>query len=101
MAITENKPCEYCLSAFNDSELEPGKDFSSMPLCGNESFRLMLNAGNGKPVTLTAEKLTLQRWVTVGSIEPDFCPVCGRDLREEKRNYHCSKTEMLGYYFTI
>lgn len=78
------KMCKYCHNARVDEELNDYNDFSSYTIGLSEmSHRVMFSAGNGKRCRIVFESYTGKFWIPIGYFEPDFCPFCGRDLRND------------------
>lgn len=42
--------------------------------------RLLMRSGGDMPLIILSEKLSQNRWYTLGVYIPKFCPECGRKL---------------------
>ena len=82
--MIEIKMCEYCHNAWIDDELTDENDFGSYTIGLSEmSYRIMFNSGFGKRCRIVFESFDGKLWQLIGYFEPDFCPFCGRDLRND------------------
>lgn len=82
-----NKPCYMCINARVVPELTDETDLSYHPVgdCDN-GFRIMIGSGNRRPMRILFEQWNGEYWRSVGVYDPKFCPNCGRELSEYRRN---------------
>lgn len=77
------QPCHMCNNARVDSELTDQDDLSYHMLDNScRGYRIMIGAGDGKPVRFLFEKREGDQWSTVSTYKPQYCPNCGRELLE-------------------
>lgn len=84
-AETKETPCFMCNNARVCDELTDDNDLSYHSVgCCEKGFRLLLRAGDRKPVAILSERWNESRevWETLGLYTPKFCPNCGRALTE-------------------
>ena len=80
----EMKACGMCNNAFTAPDLNSDNDLSFFGIGECEKgYRLLLRSGDGRPTTILVEKwLDGTGWMTIGYYQPQYCPNCGRELRE-------------------
>lgn len=80
------EPCEMCLNARVNSDLNDENDFSAHTVGKSDSdLRIMIESGWGQPVRIIFERYINSEWHLAGVYYPKFCPNCGRPLIEYKR----------------
>lgn len=73
--------CRFCLNARVDDELSDNNDLSYHTVGSTErDYRLMIRAGDLKPVAIISEYHTIVGWKMNSVYHPKFCPECGRPL---------------------
>lgn len=78
-------PCDMCLSARVDPELNDNNDFSAYLIgCAQVGHRFMLCSGSNRPVRIDYEIYDEEHsvWNLYGNYYPKYCPNCGRLLSE-------------------
>ena len=73
--------CPYCDNARINDELEENNDLSIVVLKQEICARLCIISGN-KPLRLTFEMFDNNRWHTIITYYPLYCPKCGRKIIE-------------------
>lgn len=82
-----NPPCFMCNNARVDDELTEENDLSYHCVGeSHENFRILIGSGDGKPMRILFEEWCGKCWVPIGVYEPKFCPNCGRELTEYRKN---------------
>ena len=83
----ENPTCFMCDNACVNGELTDENDLSyhGVGEC-QEKFRIIIGSGDGKPMRILFEQWGGKYWGTIGIYEPKFCPNCGRELVEYRKN---------------
>lgn len=80
----EIKACRMCFNAHTDPELNSDNDLSYIGIGECEKgFRMLLRSGDGRPTAILVEKwFDGTGWMTIGYYQPQYCPNCGRELKE-------------------
>lgn len=81
------KICDMCYNARLDDELTDDNDYSARSIGDSDSnYRMMLCAGNGKPLRIEIEKWVFAAgWCNIGRYFPKYCPECGRKIIEYEK----------------
>lgn len=70
--------CYMCDSARTNEELTDDNDLSCISVGRMEKgYRMMLCAGDGKPLRLEVETWIDGQWHVIGVYNPPYCPNCG------------------------
>lgn len=80
-------PCGMCDNAFVNPELRNDNDLSYYTLgkC-MANMRIMIRSGAGKSTQIIVERYDSESgWYLAGSYRPRFCPNCGRELVENRK----------------
>lgn len=80
--------CGFCYNARLDDELTDDNDYSVMSIGDSSNgYRMMFCSGWGRPPRIETEKwFKNSGWHKIGQYFPKFCPECGREITEYKRN---------------
>lgn len=81
--------CGYCNNARIDDTLTNDNDFSSHCVSYHDKNRVMVSSGYGKPLRIEFEQWNdkSQIWITTETYYPKFCPECGREIVEFKKEH--------------
>lgn len=74
--------CPYCDNVRINDELEENNDLSIVVLKQEIYARICIISGNNKPLRLTFEMFDNNRWHTIITYYPLYCPKCGRKIIE-------------------
>ena len=80
-------PCGMCDNAFVNPELSKDNDLSYVTVgkC-MAKMRMMVRSGDGKSTQIIVERYDpVSGWYLAGSYRPRFCPNCGRELVENRK----------------
>ena len=81
--------CRFCDNARINDDLTDDNDFSSICVSYNDKdkTRVMISSGWGKPLRIEFEQWDnkFQVWVLKNRYYPKFCPECGREIFEFKK----------------
>ena len=81
-------PCGMCDNAFVNPELSKDEDLSYVTV-GHfiRGKRMMLRTGSGKTTQIIVEEYDKESkmWQYLGFYRPNFCPNCGRELVENRK----------------
>ena len=76
------KDCTYCKNAYTDESLNHDNDLSYFKIGEpDEEYRAYLRTGDKRATALLVEKGNELKW----AYYPNYCPNCGRELKENKR----------------
>lgn len=80
-------PCGMCNNAFVNPELRTDNDLSYVTLGKSMAkMRIMMRSGCGKSTQIIVERYDNESgWYLAGSYRPRFCPNCGRELVENRK----------------
>lgn len=87
--LKSNNACYMCDNALINGDLSSDCDYSSFTLCSMPSrTRLMLSSGFSSPLRIEYEVFDDQYgvWRRYGVYYPKFCPNCGREVTEYKKD---------------
>ena len=81
------KFCKICFNATVDSSLKGKNDLHYYPLgITEDDYAIYFRSGGGQPTEILFEdKKTRQLSHLVGRYAPNFCPNCGRMLKENNK----------------
>lgn len=80
------EPCNMCDNARVNSSLRDDNDLSYHTVGDSgKGYRIMIGAGDGKPVRILFETWSGDHWSTAGVYHPAHCPNCGRELIEYQK----------------
>lgn len=82
------KPCYMCTNAKVNDELTVDNDYSAHCIGDMPRYkRFLIESGWGKPLRICYEEWNDQygHWSTIGYYYPKYCPNCGRELKEYKK----------------
>jgi len=80
-------PCRMCVNARVFHELTEDNDLSFHVIGDCEKdWRLMIRSGAGRPMEMLVEGWLGKEWGILGTYEPKFCPECGRELTEYRKD---------------
>ena len=82
--MVEMNACYMCDNAYTNPELDSDHDLSyiSIGKC-IRGYRMFMRAGDGRSTTILIEKwIEGTGWCAIGDYQPQYCPNCGRRLKE-------------------
>lgn len=79
--------CRYCLNSSCDDELRPWNDLSYHTLLFTSDARILMRSGDGRPTVIMMDKFYKGTWHDFGYVDIKFCPFCGRELVENKKDF--------------
>lgn len=79
--------CKMCDNAYTNPDLTSDNDLSYISVgdCA-DGYRILLRTGDARFTVLEFEGRGQDRcWCSLGHYRPNFCPNCGRRLRENEK----------------
>lgn len=84
--MEETIGCRLCANAHTDPELDSDNDLSYISVGTSDSgYRMLFRSGDSRPTELLFEKwFEKSGWHLIGYYQSQYCPNCGRRLKENK-----------------